>query len=133
MKKLLFSLLIIGTVLVSSSCKKVEGPGGSSTIKGKLYALVHDGANNLINQYDLHDHDVYIIYGDDSEDTFYDDDVKTSYDGTFEFPYLENGKYRLFIYEKCVTCPSGKDVVMVDVEITDKKSTVDVGTINIEK
>lgn len=133
MKKLLFSLFIGAIVFLNSSCKKVEGPGGSSTIKGKLHAVVHDGAGNLINEYDLHDYDVYLIYGSDAENTFYDDDVKTSYDGSFEFRYLETGNYRLFMYEKCVTCPSGKDVVMVDVEITDKKSTVDVGTINIEK
>jgi hypothetical protein len=133
MKKIISSLLILSVLVIGGSCKKVEGPGGSSTIKGKLHAVVHDGAGNLINEYDLHDHDVYIIYGSDAEETFYDDDVKSSYDGTFEFNYLEKGSYRVFIYEKCTTCPSGKDVVMMDVEITDKKSTVDLGTINIEK
>ena len=133
MKKLISFLSILSLIIIASSCNKVEGPGGSSSIKGKLHALVHDGAGNLINEYDLHDYDVYIIYGNDTEETFYNDDVKTSYDGSFEFNYLEKGSYRLFAYEKCVSCPSGKDVVMLDVEITDKKSTVEVGTINIER
>lgn len=132
MKSLISSLSIIALVVLMSGCKKVEGPGGSSSITGKLHALVHDGAGNLINEYDLADHDIYLIYGNEEGNTFYDDDIKSSYDGTFRFDYLEVGHYQIFAYEKCTSCPSGDDVVLLDVEITDKKSTVDVGTINIE-
>lgn len=126
-----FLILISTALFLTVSCKKVEGPGGSSSIIGKVHAEVYDGANNLINQYDIPKEDVYLIYGEDG--TFYDDDVETSFDGTFRFDYLERGNYQLFVYSKCPTCPSGKEVVLVDVEITDKKSTVDVGTITIRK
>ncbi len=115
------------------SCKKVEGPGGSSTIQGKLHAYVKDGAGNIINEYDLMDHDVFIIYGDEEGNNFYDDDLKTSFDGSFRFDYLEEGKYTIFLYEYCPTCPSGSETIMKEVEITDKKSTVDLGTIEVRK
>ena len=61
----------------------------------------------------------------------FDDDIETSYDGSFEFDYLEEGTYRLFVYEKCTTCNSGKAVIMQTIEIDKKKSAIDVGTINV--
>ena len=124
-----FSLAFAGVLFLLQSCSKVEGPGGSSSIVGKIHVNVYDVAGNLINDYDAQDEDVYLIYG--SEGSFYDDDVKTSYDGTFEFNYLQKGTYQLFIYEDCNSCASGKKAVIVDVEIIDKKTTTDVGTINI--
>ena len=124
----LFSAFIATTFLFSS-CSKTEGPGGASTIKGKIHVLVYDVAGNLINDYDAQKEDVYLVYGD--EDTFYDDDIETSHDGTFEFNYLRPGNYQLFVYQECLTCPSGKEALILDIEIADKRSTIDVGTINI--
>ena len=128
-RTLLLTLAFASTSFLFQSCSKVEGRGGSSSIVGKIHINVYDVAGNLINDYDAPDEDVYLIYGE--EGTFYDDDVKTSYDGSFEFNYLQKGKYRLFVYQDCNTCASGKEAVFVDVEITDKKTTTDVGTINI--
>ena len=128
-RALQFSLAIAGILFLLQSCSKVEGPGGSSSIVGKVHVEKYDVAGNLINEYDAPNEDVFLIYGEDG--TFYDDDLKTSYDGTFEFNYLQPGVYKLFVYQDCNTCNSGKEPVFVDVEITDKKSTVDVGTIII--
>lgn len=128
-RSLQFSLVVAGALFFLQSCSKVEGPGGSSSIVGKIHINVYDIAGNLINDYDAPDEDVFLIYGEDG--TFYDDDVKTSYDGSFEFDYLQKGKYTLFVYQKCNSCASGKEPVFVDVEITDSKTTIDVGTINI--
>ena len=124
-----FSLAFAGVLFLFQSCTKVEGPGGSSSIKGKIHINVYDVAGNLINDYDAQDEDVYLIYGD--ENTFYDDDIKTSYDGSFEFNYLQKGNYQVFVYQDCNTCASGKEAVIVDVEITDSKTTTDIGTIDI--
>lgn len=128
-RSLQFSLAFAGILFLLQSCSKVEGPGGSSAITGKVRVEVYDVAGNLINSYDAHDEDVYLIYGEDG--TFYDDDLKTSYDGSFRFNYLQKGKYQLFVYQDCNTCPSGKEAVLVDVEITDNKTTTDIGTITI--
>ena len=128
-RTLLFSLALAGVLFLLQSCSKVEGPGGSSSITGKIHIKVYDVAGNVINEYDAPDEDVYLIYGDEA--SFYDDDVKTTYYGSFEFNYLQKGSYQVFVYQDCNTCPSGKEAVIIDVEITDSKTTTDIGTIDI--
>jgi hypothetical protein len=81
--------------------------------------------------YPIADQDVYIIYG--AENTFYDDDIKTSYDGSFEFRYLRKGTYKIFVYEDCNSCPSGKKEVLRQVEIKAKKQNLLMDTIYIKK
>jgi len=129
----LFSLSIVGlfTLLSLNSCKKIEGPGGSSSIVGKIHAEIYDGAGNLLTEYDIEKEDVFIIYG--AESTTFDDDVETSYDGTFKFDFLEEGSYQIFVYEKDPNIPSGKVVKILTTEITTKNSIVDLGTIIIRK
>jgi hypothetical protein len=126
----LIALLSAGLFLFSA-CKKVEGEGGSSTIKGKIHVLNYNSSGTLLGEYDGAKENVYICYG--TEDNTYDDKMEASYDGTFEFKYLENGTYTLFAYEDCSTCDSGKKEVIVTVTIDKKKSTVDAGTINLKK
>ncbi len=131
-KKLLFTFIILLNFLISS-CKKVEGSGGSSTIKGNITALDYNGAGVYQNKtYDAMNHDVYIVYG--AGNTTHDDKVETSYDGTFEFKYLEKGVYTIFTYEKCfdAACSSGTDVILKTVTISKNKETVNVGTIEIK-
>jgi len=130
MKGVFTFILVSLSLFINSSCKKVEGQGGTSTIKGVVIEQKYIGSN-IIAEYPAADQDVYIIYG--ADDTFYDDDIKTSYDGSFEFKYLNNGIYKLFVYEDSSTDPSGKAVKMVEVEITSKKSTIEVDTIYIKK
>ena len=126
------SLFLAGFVLLAmSSCKKIEGPGGSSTIQGSVYVINKNAAGAVISEYLAQEEDVYIVYGDG--DISFDDDVKTSYDGTFKFTGLEEGNYTVFVYEDCNSCASGKQALLYPVEITKKKSTVDLGTITIIK
>ncbi|MGB0915019.1 MAG: hypothetical protein ACPGVI_03060 [Crocinitomicaceae bacterium] len=128
MKVLLSISLSLFALMAFNSCKKVEGPGGAATIKGHILkekmiagqAYFHDAA----------DEDVYLIYG--NEDSFYDDDIKTSYDGTFEFNYLEEGNYQFFVYSDCPTCLSGDTIIKRDIVISEKKEVFDLGTITIE-
>ena len=130
-RSLQISLAAAGLVFISSGCAKVEGPGGSSSIVGKIHVVVKDVGGTIINEYDAQNEDVFLLYG--GEDTFYDDDTKTSYDGSFAFNYLQKGSYTLFVYQDCVTCNSGKEPVFVDIEITDSKTKIDVGTIIIQQ
>ena len=121
-----------------TGCEKTEGPGGTSTIKGKV--IVHDfdaafQSHAPLAIYPAVKEDVYIIYGNDH--STYDDDFKTSYDGSYEFKYLQKGKYRIFAYTKDSTGAStgspvlGKIPVFTDVEITSNGSTVNVPDIII--
>ena len=125
---LLLSILIFS---VSTSCKKVEGTGGGATIKGIIQEQKYNALGNVIAEYPGSDIDVYLIYG--TADQFYDEDVKTSYVGSFVFNYLQKGTYTVFVYEDDATQPSGKDVVKQTFEVTEKGQVVDLGTINIRK
>jgi hypothetical protein len=124
-------LLFVTLGIVISSCSKYEGEGGSSTIKGVVKEQRFNSLGNLISEYPIADQDVFIIYGNES--TFYDDDIKTSYDGSFEFRYLKKGNYTVFVYEDCSTCPSGVKEVKIPVEITNNNQIVDLDTINIKR
>ena len=70
--KIISSVFLV-TILIYS-CRKVEGPGGSVTIKGIVVERNHVG--NAVFEYPAADQDVYLIYG--NENSFYDDDIKTT-------------------------------------------------------
>jgi hypothetical protein len=107
----------------------VEGEGGSSTITGTIKAIVLNSAGVEINTFAASNHDVYIVYG--SGETVHDDKTETSYDGKFEFRFLEKGNYTIYTYQDCNTCASGEEVVLQEVTISNSKETVNVGTIDV--
>jgi len=119
------------SLILFSACKKVEGTGGTSKIVGKIIENKYNSVNALVATYDAMDQDVFIVYGEGKQG--YDEKVSTSYDGTFEIPYLQKGKYTIFVYEDCNTCGSGKAAIVKSIEITKKKNTTDLGTIAIKK
>jgi len=119
--------------LMIASCKKPEGTGGNSSIKGNVW--VHDYNKTFTTiqyQYPGVDMDVYIIYGDE---TSYGDKIKTNGNGEFEFKYLRKGNYRVYaISDELLGINDSKEVaVPVDVTISDKKQTVDAGQITVKK
>lgn len=136
MKKIVFFLSIFAFFFLVSSCNKSAGEGGTSIIKGKVYVENYNSSGTAItSEFFGPDVDVYIIYSADG--TYFNDKISTSYDGSFEFPYLAKGKYQIFVYSKCFNtsqnpCPSGVEEVLISAEITKNKSTVDVGTITIK-
>ena len=81
-------------------------------------------------EYNAPDYDVFIIYGDDNNIS--DDDVKTSYDGSFEFKNLREGNYKVFAYSEDLSEPSGLKPVFLSAVIG-KNQTVDIGTLELEK
>jgi hypothetical protein len=123
--------LSLSLLLILCACKKTEGEGGTSNITGKIYVEDYNNLGQLINEYDGAKEDVYIIYGDD--DNVIDDKVEASFDGTFEFKYLEEGTYTIFAYEDCNECPAGEKAVTKTITIDKKKSTADAGVITIRK
>jgi hypothetical protein len=118
---------------MASSCEKDPGEGGNSAISGKVYIREYNKSfTTLIAEYYAPDEDIYIIYGDG---TASDDDLKTGPNGDFIFRYLRPGKYTLYAYsaDSAGTSASGTIPVYVQVEITEKKQTIDAGTIIILK
>ena len=118
------------------SCKKDAGEGGTSTITGKILKRDYNGTFPFFyEEFPAVEQDIYIIYGD--EDNTYDNRTRCSYDGSFQFDYLRNGNYKVFVYSYDTLSLPGDintDTVIVrSVEITKKKSTEDAGTITIIK
>ncbi len=131
-KKAIFNFLIVTIiVLLISSCKKEAGEGGDSSIRGKIWVVNYNATfTSINNEYVGADEYVYIIYGDDIS---YGDRVKTNPAGEFEFKYLREGNYTIYIYskDKTRTEPSGITSMKVSTNISKKEQVVDVGTITI--
>ncbi len=123
-----FSLACVLLTLVS--CKKEEGTGGSSTISGTVEVTsVSEVSGVEIEKYSAKGKRVYILYGDDEIQS---DDIRTNYDGKFEFPFLKKGDYKIYVFSDC-SCPGGEEAVFKTVTITDKNQTVYTGDISIVK
>jgi hypothetical protein len=140
--KISFSSIVLAfSILLVASCSKDEGEGGTSTIKGKLCEKKYDnGYHTLLSQSSAPDENVFIIYGGD-HDT-YDDDYKTSYNGEYEFKYLQKGTYKIFAYTTDTTGVSvngyvdenkPKIPVFATVDVTENGSTVTVPDMTILK
>ena len=123
--KIILSVFLL-TILIYS-CRKVEGPGGSITIKGIVIERNHVG--NAVFEYPAADQDVYLIYG--NENSFYDDDIKTSFDGSFEFRYLQKGDYQLFVYEEDNAEPSGTSEILIPINASENNQIITLDTIYI--
>jgi len=135
-------LVLVGTFVMFVafiSCKKDPGSGGTSTVKGKVWVRQYDpGFSAVLSQYAGADQTVYIIYGDEVN---YGATQKANYNGEFEFQYLRNGKYKIYIYSAdsagTVGPPANplapKKAIVKEVEITKRKQTVDAGTLVVLK
>ena len=115
------------------SCDKPEGEGGTSAIKGKI--IIRDYNTNftlLQSTYPAQEERVYIIYGDND---FYDNDTRTSYDGTFKFENLRKGNYKIFAYsdDSTFTVPGGQYAIIKEIEITEEHQTIEIPTIYLLK
>ena len=115
------------------ACKKPEGKGGNSSIKGKVTLRKYNPSNQTFSLiYPAKDVDVYIIYGNE---TSYGDRLKTDYEGDFEFKYLRKGKYIIYVYSVDTIAYKGPPAnpkaepiaVIKQVTITKNRQTVDAG------
>jgi len=115
-------------------CEKSPGEGGSASIRGKVLVEEHLISSQVETSYFAKDEKVFLIFGEDTE---FDLDTRTSYDGSFEFEFLRTGNYQVFVYSECSPLDPECDdsetkAVILDVSIDDKDETVDLGTIIIE-
>ena len=122
---------IILALILIAGCTKEPGIGGSSSIKGKIYAKYYDKTFTVLNgEGYAPEKDVYIVFGDG---TTYDDHVRTHYDGSYEFNYLEKGNYTIYVYSKdsTMTIPAGVYPIIAKTEIKKNHSTTQVPDITI--
>jgi hypothetical protein len=126
MKKMVKNLLFLCLLLfIVSSCTKEPGPGGKSTIYGKVYVKEYNSTFTVLkDEYYGPDIWVYIIYGNDRD---YGDRIKTNYDGTYEFKYLRPGTYHVYTYSKDSTLQTEADIAIIrDVEIPNNKQDIEI-------
>lgn len=137
MKSSYLLFLSAAILLILNSCKKEAGEGGTSFIKGRVYAKYYNkNFTVLADSAYAPDIDIYIIYGDEFS---YGERKRTSYNGTYEFKYLQKGTYKIFAYTRDSTGTYRNLVnqyandlpVIQEVEITKNKQTVEVPDINI--
>ena len=125
----LLSICFAIALFTFAGCKKEAGEGGTGVITGKVY--INDYQNgSLVGQHYAPDERVYIMYGDN---TIYNDDMDTHYDGSYSFNYLYPGSYTLYCYSDCNTCASGTEPIMKTVEISQEGEIVQADDIIIKK
>lgn len=130
MKYLIYSILSLLILTSVFSCTKSAGTGGQATIRGKVIVDNINISGDTLASYDAQDHDVFIIYGNNNNT--HNDDAKTSYDGTFEFNFLNVGDYTLFTYSDCANCFNGEDsVVIISTTIENRDDVIELEEIHI--
>lgn len=133
--KILKSVLITVFIFNITSCKKPAGPGGKATVKGKVYAYDWDNTQQYpISKGYSPGETVNICYGNS---TAIGNDLKTSYDGSFQFLYLTKGRYKVFVNSldtsKKIKGNATRIPVIKEFEITGATQTIDLGDIIINK
>jgi hypothetical protein len=124
------SLLILP--LLFSSCEKEPGPGGNSTLYGKVLVRDYNETFTVLQEtYYGPEIWVYLVYGDNRD---YGDRILTGYDGTWEFRYLRPGTYKVYTYSKDSTMQTNAAVpVILEVKIDEKKQEIKVADLVIFK
>lgn len=129
MKKIVFACLMLLTVLGFSSCNHGEGSGGTASIEGTVFAVLHPDDNyNLETDTILAAKtDVFLVYGTDG---FYGDDVETDNAGHYQFKYLRPGTYTVYAYS---TLPSGERIAVSQTVTVERGKTTIVPDIYVHE
>ena len=129
MSRTIYLLLILSFAFFG--CEKEAGEGGQASITGKLYVYKYNGnCTELRDEYYGVDERVYIIANDAPS---YFDNVRTGPDGTFWFPYLRKGNYRIYAISKNCDIAGQDEAVFLNVEITGRKQDLVTGNLEIIK
>lgn len=127
---------IILLAAVFYSCKKEPGEGGKASIKGKLYIKDYNTAGNVLNsEYYGAGEMVFICYGNAE---LASNNIRTSYDGSFDFQYLRQGHYKVFALSRDTSDHINSGVnkvnpIITEIDITSNKQVVDIGNITVNK
>jgi hypothetical protein len=111
---MLISVLLIISFLVS--CEKEPGPGGKSTLYGKVLVKDYNSTFTELNEiYYGPGIWVYLVFGNDRD---YGERIQTGIGGVYEFKYLRPGKYRVYAFSKDSTLSTNAEIPVIrEVEI----------------
>lgn len=125
-----WAALLIASLVALPGCRKEEGVGGKSEIRGVVLRQDMTLSGHPIGDpYPYHEQRVYIVYGDHA---YHDDDVRTGPDGGFVFRWLKKGDYTVYTFGECANCPGGSVAVSRSVHVGSNKEVVEVPTMIVE-
>ncbi len=127
-KTILNSLLFTITAVLAA-CEKEPGEGGRATVQGKVWGRDLDNDGFLKTEGFLGDQRVYI--GVDGEATSFET-VRTSYDGSYSFPFLRKGDYKVWVFSRCDSCALEDTAYIQTATIDDRKETVTLADFTVE-
>lgn len=127
-----FLLVIFPLLILVSSCEKNPGEGGTSSIEGKIIIEEVDNFGVVVKSYPAPEERVYIVYGNNE---FFDNEVRTHYDGRYQFEFLNIGSYQLYAYSECFvdSCTIPKYPELIDIGISANNQVVNAQDIIIQK
>jgi hypothetical protein len=116
-----------GETLVLDDLKKnkvLKWNEGTSSIKGTIMVINFKNSSSYPNlvpkDYSpAQEQEVYIRYGNHP---FYDERIRTSYDGSFMFQNLIKGKYNIFVYSDDRADSTEKDVKNAEFEVLENNT-----------
>jgi hypothetical protein len=114
---------------VATSCTKEPGVGGTAQVVGRVRTILYDTDLDSIATYYPTEQRVYIVYGND---TIYNNDTRTDLNGYYRFKYLNVGKYTLYTYSECASCPAKQVPVKTTITIAQPKQAVQVKEIVVK-
>ncbi len=114
------SILICGIILFVS-CNKEPGEGGAGKISGKLFGYDINSEGIVTDSGYAGGYRVYISYGTEGNAN---NDVRTSYNGQYEFTGLKKGTYTIFAYSQCDACLFNQTSVKQTVTLSSNKDEV---------
>lgn len=129
LKTNIFFLLLAAVFL--AACEKEPGEGGLATIQGKIWGRDLDNDGFVKTEGYLGGERVYIGVADGSR-TDYFETARSSYDGTYTFPFLRKGDYRVWVFSRCDTCALEDTVRLQTVTIRERKETVTLPDMTVE-
>lgn len=119
--RLIIPLVLMVLAMLAASCNTGEGSGGTGSIEGTVYKVLHpdDNYNLQTDTVLAAKEDVFLVYGTQQ---FYGDDEETDHTGFYQFKYLRPGTYTVYAYS---TLASGERVAVPQtVEVQYGKTTV---------
>ncbi|MCL2328565.1 MAG: hypothetical protein FWC39_08650 [Bacteroidetes bacterium] len=115
--------------LCFAACSKEEGKGGLASINGVVMVQnVNYHSKQLFGSLQpAQDERVYILYG---SNTAIGNDTRTSFDGSFEFPFLVQGNYSVFALSDDTLNVNGLSVeVKKEISLNTKRAKIQADTI----
>ncbi len=127
-KIFLYSFLSI-VLIALTSCNRNEGLGGSSSLQGYVYNIVHydDNFSFRKDTFPAAKEDVFLIFGSGSED-YFGEDIETDNNGFYRFNFLRNGNYTVYSFSELAN--KQKIASYVKAKVDGKNSVADTIFIN---